>query len=767
MTHRYFFTLVFIFAGILASAQAQYTISGTVSDSSSNESLIGAIVSIKGTPKGMATNEYGFFSLTLPEGEYEVVVKYTSYQAKTVKVSLHSNTTVNIPITSSSAAQMKEVVITGEKDKNAEQITSTQMSAISIPVEQIRYVPTIGGETDVIKVLQLMPGVKRGGEGQNTMLVRGGSGDDNLILLDEATVYNVSHLFGFFSVFNNDALKDVTMYKGGFPAQYGGRISSVMDIRMKDGDMQKYHVDGGIGLLSSHLTIQGPLKKDTASFILSGRRSYIDQVFRLAYGGQDILPYYFYDATLKLNYKLNTNNRFYFSTYVGDDVLRPPKSDSSLFDGGFRMGNFTTTARWNHVFNSQLFSNMSFIHTRFRYDVEANIPGNSFLAKSRIADFGLKYDFSYYKDPYNTFRYGFMGTFHGFRPNVVNTAGDISDFVRSREGALVVNFESGIYFQHEWQARHNLNLSYGFRQSFLIGKDKTYASPEPRVAATFVLNEDQSIKVSYCRMTQYLHLVSSSAIALPTDLWYPVTKNVKPIYSNQVAAGYNYNFPKIKSIASVEVYYKHMNNLIEYREGAVLVLNDNYENELIAGDGESYGLEFFFQKNSGKLTGWVGYTLSWTTRQFDGLNNGEKFYARYDRRHDFSFVGTWEITPRFVLSGVWVYSTGQRFTPVIGYFLMPNSSSTNVNTLPIYGDRNSTILPSAHRMDISLIFKSKEKGTRRWMKWQGEWSIGAYNFYNRAQPYRIELESNPDGSVKYVSKGLFGFIPFLAYNFRY
>ncbi len=751
--------------GHFLRAQTQFTISGTVSDSSSNESLIGAIVSVKGTQNGMATNVYGFFSLTLPEGEYELVVKYTGYTAKTIVVSLHANTELNIPI-SNSSSQMKEVVITAEKDKNAEQITSTQMSAISIPVEQIRYVPTIGGETDVIKVMQLMPGVKRGGEGQNTMLVRGGSGDDNLILLDEATVYNVSHLFGFFSVFNNDALKEVTMYKGGFPSQYGGRVSSVMDIRMKDGDMQKYRVDGGIGLLSSHLTIQGPIKKDTCSFILSGRRSYIDQVFRLAYG-QDILPYYFYDATLKVNYKLNQNNRFFVSTYVGDDVLRPPKMDSSLFDGGFRLGNFTTTARWNHVFNQKLFSNMSFIHTRFRYDVEANIPGNSFLAKSRIADFGLKYDFSYYKDPRNTYRYGFMGTFHGFRPNVVNTAGTISDFVRSREGELVVNFESGIYFSHEWQALDNLNISYGFRQSFLAAKDAFYTSPEPRVAGTYVINDHQSIKLSYSRMTQYLHLVSSSAIALPTDLWYPVTKRVKPIYSDQIAAGYNHNFPRLKSIVSVEVYYKYLHNLIEYREGAVLILNDNYENELISGDGESYGAEFFFQRNSGKLTGWIGYTISWTTRTFAGLNNGQEYYARYDRRHDLSVVATWEATPRFVLSAVWVYSTGQRFTPVIGYFLMPNSSTTNVNTLPIYGDRNSTILPSAHRLDISLTFKSKAVSNRKWLKWQGEWSIGAYNFYNRAQPYRIELESNPDGSVKYVSKGLFGFIPFIAYNFRF
>jgi hypothetical protein len=661
---------------------------------------------------------------------------------------------------------MNEVVITAVKDKNQETVSSTQMSSISIPVEQIRYVPTIGGETDVIKVLQLMPGVKRGGEGQNTMLVRGGSGDDNLILLDEAVVYNVSHLFGFFSVFNNDALKDVTMIKGGFPSQYGGRLSSVMDIRMKDGDMQNYHVDGGIGLLSSHITIQGPIKKDTCSFILSGRRSYIDQVFRAAYK-QDILPYFFYDATLKLNYKINENNRLFYSAYIGDDVLRPPKNDSSLFDGGFRMGNFTTTARWNHIYNQKLFSNLSFIHTRFRYDVEASIPGNSFLAKSRIADFGLKYDFTYFKSTENTLRFGFLGTFHGFRPNVVNTAGTISDIIRSREGELVVNFESGLYIQQELKVRDNLNVSYGFRQSFLIGSDVFYTSPEPRGSVTYLFNENQSVKLGYSRMTQYLHLVSSSAIALPTDLWYPVTKKVKPIYSNQIAAGYNHNFPKLKTIASIEVYYKHMRNLIEYREGAVLVLNDNYENELIEGQGESYGMELFLQRNAGRFTGWIGYTISWTTRQFDEINNGKKYYARYDRRHDLSFVGTCEITKRFIISAVWVYSTGQRFTPVIGYFLMPNSSTTNVNTLPIYGERNGTVLPAAHRMDISFIIKSREKANRKWMKWQGEWSFGAYNLYNRAQPYRVEVQSNDDGSLKYVSRGLFGFIPFISYNFRY
>ncbi|GAB4141468.1 MAG: TonB-dependent receptor [Bacteroidia bacterium] len=758
-----FIFIFLLFIGINAYAQQQFTISGTVADSSSGESLIGAIVSIKGTSKGMATNEYGFFSLTLPEGSYEVVIKFTGYNAKEIPVNLKANTTLNIKI-SNQSVNMKEVVITADKDNNKEQIKSTQMSAINIPVEQIRYVPTIGGETDVIKVMQLMPGVKRGGEGQNTMLVRGGSGDDNLILLDEAVVYNVSHLFGFFSVFNKDALKDVTMIKGGFPAQYGGRLSSVMDIRMKDGDMKSYHADGGIGLLSSHLTFQGPIIKDKCSFIISGRRSYIDKVFKMAYK-QDVLPYFFYDASLKVNYILSDKDRLYFSSYLGDDVLSPPDAAEGFFDGGFRLGNFTTTARWNHLHSQKLFSNLSFIHTRFRYDVEARIPGNSFLAKSRIADYGVKYDFSYFKNPQNKIRYGFSGTMHGFRPNVVNTAGEISEFIRSREGKLMLNFESGLYYQHEWMPHERWNLAYGFRQSFLIAKEAFYTSPEPRLAATFIINENQSFKASYARMTQYVHLVSSSAIALPTDLWYPVTKKVKPLYSNQFALGYNYNFPKLKMIASIEGYYKHMRNLIEYREGAVLVLNDNYENELVEGNGQSYGMEVFIQRNAGRFTGWIGYTLSYTTRQFDQLNGGKPYYAKYDRRHDFSFVGTCEITKRFIISAVWVYSTGQRFTPVIGYFLMPNSSLTNVNTLPIYGDRNSTVLPAAHRLDISFIIKSRED--RKWMKWQGEWSFGAYNFYNRAQPYRIEVVQKEDGSFKYVSKGLFGFIPFVSYNFRF
>ncbi|TND10561.1 MAG: TonB-dependent receptor plug [Bacteroidetes bacterium] len=762
---RFAWFLFFSFLPPLLGAQQNFTISGTVLDSTNGESVIGGVVYVKGTSKGVQTNVYGFYSLTLAEGSYDIIVNYVTYRSRTLHVDLKSNVTLNIRLAPEGTA-IDEVVITADKDKEKEQLRSTQMSAINIPIDQIKHIPTIGGETDVIKVMQLMPGVKRGGEGQNTMLVRGGSGDDNLILLDEAVVYNVSHLFGFFSVFNNDALKDVTLIKGGFPSQYGGRLSSVMDIRMKDGDMQKYHVDGGIGLLSSHLTVQGPIKKDTCSFILSGRRSYIDQLFRLVYK-EDLLPYYFYDATLKVNYILSDKNRLFLSTYYGDDVLRPPKSDSALFDGGFRLGNFTTTLRWNHVYNSKLFSNLSFIHTRFRYDVEASVPGNSFLAKSRIADYGVKLDYSYYKNPENLVRYGGLVTLHGFRPNVVNTAGVISDVIRSREGALKSNVEAGLYIQHEWEIHPLLKLGYGFRESFLIDSDTFYTSPEPRAALTYNFHEKQSLKLSYARMTQYVHLVSSSAVALPTDLWYPVTKNVKPLYSDQVAAGYNYNFEKLKTLASFEVYYKHMKNLIEYREGAVLLLNDNYENELVSGNGDSYGCELFAQRSSGRFTGWIGYTLSWTTRKFDALNGGKRYYAKFDRRHDVSVVGAYEITKRFLISAVWVYSTGQRFTPVIGYYLMPNSSLTDVDILPIYGDRNSTELPPAHRLDLSLVLKSREKEKRKWMKWESEWSAGAYNVYNRAQPYRIEVVDNGQGGLKYVAKGLFGMIPFIAYNFRF
>ena len=759
---RRFLLLFLLLLSIPGIGQNTFTVSGFISDSANGEMLFGASVFAIGTIKGGSANEYGFYSLSLPAGTYTIRYSYVGFRQKEVTISLTQDVKKDIKLTSSTIVNT-EVVI--KADKNQDQVQSTQTSAISIPVDKIKYVPTIGGETDIIKVIQLMPGVKRGGEGQNQMFVRGGSGDDNLILLDEAVVYNVSHLFGFFSVFNNDALKDITMYKGGFPAQYGGRLSSVMDIRMKDGNDNKYHATGGIGLLSSHLTVEGPIIKNKSSFLISARRSYIDKVFKLAYH-ENVLPYYFYDANLKLNYNLDEKNRVFFSSYIGDDVLATRTgSDSSFFDGGFKLGNFTTTARWNHTFNPKLFSNISLIHTRFRYDVEAKIPGNSFLTQSRISDYGVKDDYSYYVSPVNSIRFGVAYTMHIFRPNVINTSGEISDYLLSREGKKVYTNEIGLYYNQELALDSNFKINYGMRLTGLATNNVFYFNPEPRISAVWNFRKTQSVKLSYSRMAQYLHLVSSSSIALPTDLWYPVTQNIRPLIADQVAAAYNLNVPKIQTLFTVEAYYKAMQNLIEYREGAVLILNDDYEKELVSGKGHAYGFEFFAQKTEGKLTGWIGYTISWSIRQFDALNNGNPYYAKFDRRHDLSIVATYEFTKRFSVAAVWVYSTGQRFTPATGEFLMPDASLSQVNILPIYSDKNAIQLPAAHRLDINFVLKSRLD--RKWMRWTGEWQIGAYNVYNRAQPYKIKVVEDGNGGYKYQAVGLFGFIPSIAYNFKF
>ncbi len=757
--------IAFLIFQILATniIAQQFTISGTITDSINGEQIIGAVVYVKGTSTAIASNVYGFYSLTLEKGNYDIACTYLGYNSFVKKINLDKDVPLDIKLSSSDNV-INEVTVTSNKNEQDEQVHSTQMGAINIPIEQIKNIPTIGGETDIIKVMQLMPGVKRGSDGQNTMLVRGGNGDDNLLLLDEAVVYNVSHLFGFFSVFNNDALKDVTMYKGGFPAQYGGRLSSVMDIRMKEGDMQKIHVKGGIGLLSSHITVEGPIIKEKFSFLVSARRSYIDKVFKLAYK-QDILPYFFYDANYKFNYILNDKDRIYLSGYYGNDVLKTKsESDSSFFQGGFTLGNFTNTIRWNHIYNPKLFSNVSLIYTRFRYDVSASIPGNSFLTKSSIADVGTKVDYNYYRNVKNTIKFGAYYTNHLFKPNVVSTSGEVADYVASRPGQKMFTNDFGVYAGNDWKIDTSFKINYGARISVLETQGTLYAGFEPRLSATYSINEKNSVKFGYSRMKQYLHLVSNSAIALPTDLWYPVTKKVKPLNSDQIALSYNRLFRKLKTVLTVETYYKWINNMIEYREGAVLILNDNYEDELVKGKGWAYGGEVFLSKTKGRFTGWIGYSLSWAFRKFPDLNQGNTYYAKFDRRHDLSLVGGYEFTKRFSISAVFVYSSGQRFTPVVGNYLVPNSSYTSIDVLPIYGPKNSYSFPSTSRFDINMIFKTKEK--RKFLKYEGEWHLGAYNLFNRAQPTRVEVVAT-DAGYKYQAKGLFGFIPFVAYNFKF
>jgi hypothetical protein len=741
----------------------QVVLNGTVADSANGEQSIGALVYLKGTNKGVSTNAYGFYSISLEKGEYELICTFIGYKPFSKKINLEANQTINIKLKPKKNT-LSEVIITADKDEQVDDIRSTKIGTINIPIEQIKTIPTIGGETDIIKVMQLIPGVKRGSDGQNTLLVRGGNGDDNLLQLDEAVVYNVSHLFGFFSVFNNDALKDVTMYKGGFPAQYGGRLSSVMDIRMKEGDMQKYQVHGGIGLLSSHLTVEGPIIKNKASFLISGRRSYIDQVFKLAYKA-NVLPYYFYDANYKFNYILNNKDRIYLSGYYGNDVLSAKSdNDSAIFQGGFTLGNFTNTLRWNHVYKPRLFSNLSVIYTRFKYDVTANTPDNSFLTKSRIEDIGAKIDYNYYPNTDNTVKFGAYYTNHVFKPNVINTSGFVSTIITTRPGQRKITNDFGFYANNDWRIDTAFKLNYGLRISLLETEGKLYGGLEPRISCAYSINEKNAFKFGYSRMKQYLHLVSNSSIALPTDLWYPVTRNVKPLSSDQVSLSYNRLFKKINTTLTIESYYKWISNMIEYREGAVLVLNDNYEKELVNGKGWAYGGEFFLSRTKGRLTGWIGYSLSWAYRQFTDLNKGQAYLAKFDRRHDLSVVASCEITKRFSISTVYIYSTGQRFTPIVGNYFVPNSSYTSVDLLPIYGNKNGNAFPSNSRFDFNLIFKTKEN--RKFLRYKGEWHLGAYNVFNRAQPSRVEIVSSGSG-YKYQAKGLFGFIPFIAYNFSF
>jgi hypothetical protein len=755
----------------LLSWSQNTTISGSLTDKDSGETLIFASVYVEGTNVGVTTNEYGFFSLTVNQdaiaGDHFIVVcSYLGYPSVKFDVPKVDSFVLNAAMSANTellgAAEVEAI-----QSQHKEVINSTQMSSVRIPMKDIGYIPSLGGETDIIKVVQLMPGVQGGGEGGTGMFVRGGDADQNLVLLDEATVYNIGHLFGFFSVFNSDALHDMTMIKGAFPANYGGRLSSILDIRMKDGHNQTIHGTGGIGLLSSRLTLEGPIVKDKSTFLISARRTYIDQVFKLT--GQ-VLPYHFYDLNAKLNYRLGANDRLFFSSYLGNDILRFDGDDvgeeESVFGFGFTLGNVTSTLRWNHIYNDRLFSNLSLIHTKFNYDISGKFDSNNLLIKSDVRDIGLKADYDYYPANGRHIRYGGQIIEHIFKPNVVNTAGEISEFLASREGDQLNNLEWGVYGNAEEDFRDGLfKLSAGVRVSGSFVKDKAYAGIEPRVSGRYSLTEFDALKLSYSRMKQYMHRVSSSSVSLPTDLWYPVTAGVAPQRSDQIAAGYSHLFESIGTYVEFEAYYKWLNNLIEDREGANLILNDNFENDLLQGKGKAYGLEFLVRRDEGKLTGWIAYTLSWATREFEDLNNGKPFWAKYDRRHSVAVVSTYKLSKRWTISAVWVYNSGSRFTAQVGQYLLPNASLTGFEIIPLYTERNAVSMSPSHRLDLNFVLGPRPEKKR---KFTSEWHFGGYNIYNRATPYRINIEPADQGiGYKYVQPGLFGFIPSVAYNFSF
>lgn len=742
-------------------------------DSLSGETLIGVTVKFnRNTQFGTSTNAYGFFSYKLSPGEYLMTVSYIGYRTLVKSINVNADTRLDLNMVPENS--INEVVITAEKRND--NVVSAQMGVAKVNLSEIRNVPVIFGERDVLKTLQLLPGIKSAGEGNSGFYVRGGSADQNLILLDEAPVYNASHLLGFFSTFNSDAIKDVSVYKGGMPAQYGGRLSSVLDIRMNDGNKKEFTAEGGIGLISSRLKLEGPIVKDKSSFMISGRRTYADAFLALA---KDTSirnnTLYFYDLNAKANYQLDKKNTIFLSGYFGRDEL----GLNQTF--GFDWGNATATLRWNHLYSNRLFSNTSLIYSNYNYVIENFIEENNFKVSSSIRDINLKQDFQLSLSNSHNLRFGLDLVSHTIAP------GSITSDARSSVNEETIERRKGnevsAYVSDEWEVNDKLNIVYGVRTStfFLRGPGlfnlydqdgqvtsskeyrsgelvKSYFRIEPRLSASLLLTESSSFKTSYTRNTQNLHLMSNSTASSPTDLYIMSSNNVKPETADQVAAGFFKNFNEDKYEMSAEVYYKTMHNQIEYRSGTDLRGNKNVEADLLYGEGRAFGVEFYVKKRFGKLNGWVGYTLSKTERKFDNIDKGAWFNAKQDRTHDLSLVGIYKAGPRWTFSSTFVYNTGNAVTFPAGKYQINNQ------TYFYYSARNSDRMPDYHRLDLAATLEAKP-GKRL----QSSWSMGFYNVYGRKNAYTISFQDDPDDNTKTqaVKTTLFGIIPSVTWNFKF
>lgn len=787
LRNLFLFTIFLLFVPSL-SAQKNYTISGYVKDEATGEFMPGANAYVKETMQGTATNPYGFYSLTLPAGKYTLVISFIGYNDFQISVDLQEDLRQNVSL-GSKAIQAKEVVITESRLENS--VKSTDMGRVELSVEQMKKLPAFFGEVDLVKIVQLIPGVKNAGEGNTGLYVRGGGPDQNLVLLDEAVVYNAAHLLGFFSVFNSDAVKTVDLQKGGMPAQYGGRLASVLDIGMKEGNNRDYKVNGGLGLISSRLTIQGPIKKDTSSFIISGRRTYIDalvQPFIREDSPTKGSGYFFYDLNMKMNYRLSDKDRIFVSGYFGRDVFTFKSTDSN-FNIRIPWGNATLSTRWNHLFNDKLFLNTSLIFSDYQF--ESNIEQSAFKFKvgSGIRDYNAKMDFTWYPTVRHTVRFGANYIWHRFTPN--NASGEIAgeelDF-----GAPVQLFahEAAAYIGDDFDVTDKLRIHGGLRASWFahagpftryekndIGLKtdstvysageliKTYPNVEPRLMMRYSLNKNSSIKASFTQNYQYIHITSLANQSLPTDLWFPSTELVQPQFGTQYSLGYYRNFKDNLWETSVEAYYKTMENQIEFKDGVLPSsgVNDNLDNFLTFGRGEAYGAEFFVKKAFGKTNGWIGYTLSWTQRTFPELNNGETYFANYDRRHDLSVVVSHELNDHWTLGAVFVYASGNLiWLPTSLYFFEGNPV---VN----YGERNNYRMPAYHRLDLSATWVPNRKPEKRL---KSSWNFSIYNVYSRLNPYFIYLETTGspiDGNFKNTANmvSLFPIIPSVTYNFSF
>ena len=762
---NYLIIALFLFSGSIVSAQ-NFTISGYMRDAMSGEELLYATVFAEGTTSGVSTNLYGFYSLTLPAGEYTINYSYVGFESIAFKINLNQDVRKDIEL-GGDVQELNEVVVVAKKED--ENVTNTEVSVVKLDIKDAKKIPVLFGEQDILKTIQLLPGVSANSEGGSGFFVRGGDADQNLILLDEAPVYNASHLLGFFSVFNSDALKDVKMYKGGIPAQYGGRASSVMDVRMKNGNMKEWEASGGLGLISSRLTIEGPLQKDKGSIILSGRRTYLDVVAGLVSEDFADLSLYFYDLNLKANYKIGEKDRLYFSGYLGRDEL-------GTEDFGFDWGNQTMTVRWNHTFNNKIFLNTSFIYSDYDYGFKVQNGGIDIDLNAGIYDYNLKQDYTYFLNPKNKIEFGWNGIYHQFKPTVFsfnNTATDAAQEQYALEG--------GVYVSNNQKLSDKFSMNYGLRLSTMsnigsytekeysetdeIIKEttyetgdfyNTYVNLEPRINTTYLLDSKSSVKASYNRNVQYLQLLSNSTSGTPTDMWIPSSSLVKPTLADQVSVGYFRNFNDNNYKFSVESYYKNLQNTVDYENGAETFGNPDIEAELVFGKGRAYGIEFLLEKTKGNFTGWASYTLSKSERQFDEINGGEWFSARQDRTHDISLVGAYQINPKLILAATWVYSTGDAVTFPAGKYYVDGS------LINLYTDRNADRMPDYHRFDLGVTWTLKD--TERFYN---DLNFSVYNVYNRKNAYSITFAENEAGQTEATRLALFGIVPSVSWNFKF
>ena len=785
MMRNCFVILLSLFS-LACLGQEKFTVSGTVKSERSGETIINTTIKIANSDEGTFSNEYGFYSITLPAGEYELQYSAVGYETVTEKMRLNQNIVRNILL----PEEIKNLeAVSVSASTKGRTIANPQMGVERLTMTEIKTIPMLLGERDILKAIQLLPGIKSAGDGNSGFYVRGGSSDQNLILLDEAVVYNASHLMGFFSTFNPDVVKDITVYKGGMPAQYGGRLSSVLDIKMNEGNNQDVAVSGGLGIISAKLNVEGPIQKGKSSFLLSGRRSYADVFTGLAKDTNlRSNKLYFYDLNAKMNYTLGEKDRLYLSGYFGRDFLKLDKQF------GLDWGNVTGTLRWNHIFNNKLFSNTSFIFSNFDYKIDLSSSNNSVNIFSQIKDVNLKQEFQWYAGDRHNLRFGFNTIYHNIKPGEVTSSGTTSfnDFFLQNR----YSWDNAVFITDTWRAAHWLNITFGARASsfgiygpgnfYEVDGDgnitdtlkyakgqlvKNYFNMEPRLAVSFIINNTSSIKASYVRNAQNLHLIANSVTNFPTDKWIASSNIIKPEISDQYAMGWYKNLDGNNYELTAETYYKQLYNQIDYRSGADVYTNDAIESQILFGIGRAYGIETMLKKKSGKLTGWLAYTLSKTERKIDGINDGAWYNARQDRTHEVAIVGNYQLTKKWNLSANWVYYTGDAVTFPAGKYVIDNQ------IVFYYTQRNAYRMPAYHRLDVGATYQWS--GAPRWLhwalseaqakRWSSELAFGVFNAYGRENAYIISFRQNEDEPSKTdaVQTSLFKFVPSISYNFKF